>query len=414
MKHLRFLLPAATLIAIALTGCAQSKPVAAPIPDHINIHYRWGGLGPSQSENYEITKSVHGYNLQGNIIEEPFGFNEGGVPKLEVQSISQNVSTESVLKLRDAMLAPHASREELLAELTKPDWLKAHADEAYATVASTGGCSVAARDLFMTHFKSQPEAARALDSYFNSQWTDDYPSASVELTLHGGQKVLFGSREQAELMLPWTNGKSPNWNQNISLAVSKLLPKASSLKSRLDGEALLKEIADHVIRPIRDQWDDLELRCQHKDVVQAIERRFKILQLYGSFAGYARSSSMPSNLAINPVLEVSTPKQAEQEVELFFGVIDKYLALALPFVSKHPEVNFTLWYRGGHSLSDQATTGSDDPTLEQRIKPVESGSVLLREHDYFSGREWVITPTGEVFEWRKRAAWASRRPHPAW
>lgn len=79
-------------------------------------------------------------------------------------------------------------------------------------------------------------------------WTDDYPSALVQVHWRGRPPWVMSSQSQKAFMLPWNIGvpvdspppSSENWSLPVSHSLRALLPPESGLYERLDGMAKME------------------------------------------------------------------------------------------------------------------------------------------------------------------------------
>ena len=238
------------------------------------------------------------------------------------------------------------------------------------------------------------------------------------MTFRDGKTFTLKSGQQQDGMLPWNGDQQSNWNIEISRTLAKLLPAKSYLRARLSEDSLVEEIVQGVKAPIEDDWDDLEMRCVHRDVLPLIESKFQILHLYGGTAnvtGYIRRMDMPKNFAVNVVLAKSEPQAKRAEVQEFLRKIDRYIDISLPFVRAHPETRFKVWYADRQSFGgSELSMGPDDPKLKDIVAPIAAQCALLMEHDYWNGRRWVVLPDKRTYLWRDRDAYDTKRPGAGW
>lgn len=402
------------VLAAVMTLLASWRPGAAAPADavaSVQIEYEHMGLLGRSKEAFTITRDGAGFVRHGATTGTEAPDFQETQKKIEPAQINAAL----IQALYDAAVAPRVSRSQFFDELTKPEWLRANAAAAYKTVARST-CSDEARRLFITAFESPASARKALARHFEGFHTDDYPSAKLVLTTQRGKTVELSSPSQHAFMLPWFRGKTEHWNAAISRALGDVLPQDSALRERLAADDyLLRELSDEVLSPIRDRWEDLELRCEHRDVIAALAPKYRVVGVYGNagdtFTGYLQSDDMPSNLALNVVLDVSAPAREKVLNELFERG-PKYIGLARNFVLAQPKARFTVWYKEGRSFEMDHVDVTGDPKFED-LRPIADSCALIREHDYWNGRHWVALPSGEVRVLRERP-YASRRPSGSW
>lgn len=401
-----------TLCLVALSPAAHGEI------ERVEISYSGASPWHQSRETATITRTAEGsYEMayrQGqsySILEEPV---------LE-SAIVAPVSREAIDALAVALAEPPWPRAKFIAHVVTRAWLQANAERVYQSGdPDAPRCSAPARALFLSHFLNQNDASAALAGYFESRWTDDWPIADLTIARTGMPPLILKTGAQHNTMLPWRDGKIELWNPAVSQALAEMLPTESALRKRLSRE-LLKPLADRVMRSIEHDWQDLEMRCVHQSIVAVLDPTFSVARLYGynggSFAGYVRRADMPGNFAVNIRFGLEQKNTGPDKARRFLADVGPLITRALPFVRAHPEIRFTLTHADGVSFSDadlRSGPSPDNPELESAVAPVAQSIVLLREHDYLWGREWVVLPNGDVHLWQERPDWDKARLEQDW
>jgi hypothetical protein len=121
------------------------------------------------------------------------------------------------------------------------EWLDANAEVAIEAYVNNRNPSITPnrRALHLSSFKDLKIIEKVLLRRFNIKWTDDYPSAEIEITETDGRAIKVSSKTQHLFMLPWTisgDGKElKTYNADISRAVASLTPEDFANKERLAG-----------------------------------------------------------------------------------------------------------------------------------------------------------------------------------
>lgn len=400
--------------------CLVSVPAAAQRGEIERLEIAYTGASPwhKSRETATITRTVRGmYEMafqqgrSGSILEEPV---------LEDAKLAP-VSREAIDALAQALAEPPWPRSQFISQLVTPAWLQANAERVYPSGdPETPRCSADARTLFLSHFLNPAEASAALVGYFESRWTDDWPIADLTIQRTGVPPLVLKTGAQHDTMLPWRRGKVEHWNPAVSQALAAMLPTDSALRKRLSGD-LLKRITERVMRSIGRDWEDLEMRCVHRDVVAILEPAFDIARLYGtnsgSFAGYVRRADMPANFAVNIRFGLEQKNAGPEKARQFLAHVGPLISRALTFVRAHPEIRFTLTHADGVSFSEadlRSGPSPDNPKLTSAVAAVANSVGLLREHDYLYGRQWIVLPTGDVHLWQERPEWDEPRHEQDW
>lgn len=283
------------LIAACITGVSPAMATSPPVIDSIRIESSWRGLGKPRSASYTILR--HGDHYKRMLSQVP---------------------RHAVDRLLNAATSPPVDRKTAIGSLVTREWLAARSSEPHND-ASVPVCSPEAKRLLRRRLSDPHEAVRALDQYFSpGWWTDDYPLISVDITFHDGRAIHLESSRQQALMLPWKVGKEETWNPEIPRAIVELLP--SDAEPRLTDRNLANAYVAEVVREARDQLDDLEERCVHHDLLQAVEKQFQVVRIYhggpGYFTAYVRRADFPANLVLTLVIRDDGKPDARAKLKL--------------------------------------------------------------------------------------------------
>jgi hypothetical protein len=399
------------LVAMVLFGSWQLARAADDV-EKVEITYGHMGLGGRRSETITLTREGAAFMRQGAAKHEASPFSEERVTAIG----REHVDAERVQALVDAARAKTMRLDELIVALTPEAWLNANATAAYDLV---GGqqCSTEARRLFVRSFRDPVSTRAAMRQYFEAYWTDDYPGARVVIGLRNGQRIELESGGQHVMLVPWHQREIKNWNPAIPRAIAALLPPRSWLRERAVEDRLVLELARRVHRAIEARWEDFEMRCVHRDVIAALARAYRLAGIYqgstGTFAAYLQSADMPANLAINAVFDVPDAKTAHENVAVLLQVGPVLARQVDKFARSQPASRFTIWVSNGVSFSTQDIDHRREPRFD-RLRAVADKSALVREHDYYHGKEWVVLPDGEAVVWEDRQTFATRRPGTGW
>lgn len=360
------------------------------------------GLHMGSSESIELTPKGANFVLSGERTERPLFRQKARRTAVRPQV----VDGVRVRALVAAVSAPAVGRTDGIAQLTSSEWLAAHAVEAYNALTPDGACSTEARQLFVTRYKTPSAAALATNAYYDTEWTDDYPSAKVRVTYSDGTSTAVESRSQHAFMLPWKTSKTSTWNPAIASALLKVLPDSSEHKGRFTPQALVPDVAREVLKPIESQWENFEGRCKYKALIAKIEPHFDVLDVFHTgpgFSGTLHNTSMPRNLVIDVRLPGENTREARMAFDRFLKQIPTYIEVARPFVNANPAIKFELWYSEGRSFNfeDDEVYGDEKAVELLRKQPQRNKGVLLRQQGVMRGREWIVLPGGKSVVWNE-------------
>lgn len=392
------------LAVLTSTGSAVAASSGAKTDRIQSIHIELTsfGLGGSAKESLDLIPKGRDFVLSGERTEE-----EPLSDKAHRSAVKQRImSGEPIRALVAAVSAPAVNRAAGIAQLTSPEWLTAHAAEAYDALTPDGACSTEARQLFVTRYKNPSAAVLATNAYYDTEWTDDYPSAKVSVTYSDGTSTAVESRSQHAFMLPWKIGKTSTWNPAIANALLKVLPDSSEHKGRFAAQAMVPDVARAVLKPIESQWENLEGRCKYKALIAKIEPHFDVLDVFHTgpgFSGTLHNASMPRNLVIDVRLPGENTREAKIAFDRFLKQIPNYIEVARPFVNANPAIGFELWYSEGRSFNfeDDEVYGDEKAVEFLRRQPQKNKGVLLRQQGVMRGREWIVLPGGKSVVWNE-------------
>jgi hypothetical protein len=125
---------------------------------------------------------------------------------------------------------------------------------------------------------------------YQSMWTDDSPTARVEVTFSGGRRVVLSSSSQHPFMVPWhVEDGEKSWQTfepTIGIAIAELLPAKFLNKDRLAGRAFATVLVRHAEHGIRGH--EFETEAADEKVgpdVEALKSRFNIQQAMVGYMG---------------------------------------------------------------------------------------------------------------------------------
>lgn len=345
------------MIAIAVLALAASHPAI----ESIRVESRWNGLGKPGATTYVIARHGEHYERRHS-----------------------PVSQAAVDRFLAAVTSPTVDRETAERSIATPEWLAARSNEPHQGV-PVPVCSPEAKRLVAQYLRDPEEAHKALDQYFSSGWTDDFPFMTVDITFQDGQNIHLESSERPALMLPWAVSKTKTWNPDIPRALVDLLP--TDAERRLTDQSLATAYVNTVVRSKGDELDDLEERCVHRHFIEAVEKQFEIVRIYhgspGWFTAYVRRADFPANLVLTLVIRDDAKAGAQAKLDRTVQRSSAYVDLARSYVARYPGKHFAIWCADGISVEGN----------ERAIK--------ISDYDTASGivsDSRVILPNGRVTE----------------
>jgi hypothetical protein len=145
------------------------------------------------------------------------------------------------------------------------DWLDQNAEPAFDEYFKdrTSFILPAQRDLFISRFRNTSAIGKAVDAYFQSWWTDDFPEAHVEIYNRATNRaIVVESSNLHAFMIPWTiseNGRFRiSFNANIGRTLGALLPENAALKERISGAYFRRALSRSVYEQVCAEWRKLD------------------------------------------------------------------------------------------------------------------------------------------------------------
>ena len=153
---------------------------------------------------------------------------------------------------------------------------------------------------FLKNYVDIKKAQRWFEYYFNSYWTDDYPSFQIKLVFDNGETWILESSDQHDLMLPWTvtrSGKTfKTYAPEIPRALHLVLPniKLKKWPNKEEAEALKPQVYNYhrlemdpyefwlkelLVNPVRKDMHVHLLRQTLGTKMDFLESHFDILDL---------------------------------------------------------------------------------------------------------------------------------------
>jgi hypothetical protein len=282
-------------------------------------------------------------------------------------------------------------------------------------------------------YNDTEQIGRILPALFSYARTDDYPFASIDVTLDDGPHLKAETRSYYPFMLPWTVGEQgqQTYNADISRALANLLGRKSPNRERLAGGALADELAQAVKRSIEREWNLVGSQDRAGDTLTTLSSRYEIVASeihpyhhpeYGT-ATYKgepeqvnlhatlRKPAFPPSVSVALVLEQVQGKV--QGVDTFLGNAEKYenLALSVPWLNEymqaHPRVPIRISYVHDRSLGEKAMRSFTDdmqfrerPDLIQQVRAQKEQTVLLIVGNTYSESYWILFPDKHMLLWR--------------
>jgi len=145
------------------------------------------------------------------------------------------------------------------------NWLDQNAEPAFDEYfqGRSGSILPSQKDLFVSRFRSASAIGQAVDEYFQSYWTDDFPTAHVEVYDHtSGRAIVLESSAQHAFMIPWIiteiGRNRLSFNANIGRTLGALLPEKAALKERISGAYFRCALSQSVYQQIWPEWRKLD------------------------------------------------------------------------------------------------------------------------------------------------------------
>jgi hypothetical protein len=162
-------------------------------------------------------------------------------------------------------------------------------------------------------------------------WTDDYPSAAIEIALASGARISLSSTVQSAFMLPWRieNGSSSfeTFNPDVSRALAAVLPAGFLNRDRIAGEGFDKQVDEEAM------FFALSGRFSAEedlgDQLAPIKARFTVVN---ASVGVIDSFNAESVYAWSAVVDSREVERVQYDLELTVRERDRALADTKPFL----------------------------------------------------------------------------------
>ncbi len=377
----------------------------------ITIRSGWGGLGTPKDESISIRKKNGTLVCNGKRVDES---------KVNALIAALKASTIS---------APDPANVGIT-----PAWLDEQiADQKGRFRMEVARATASQRALLAETLKDRQKIARIVPRLFNYVRTDDYPRATVEVTLDDGAKLRAETHSYYPFMLPWSVGPQgeQSYNANISRAVADLLGKKSPNRDRLRGSTFAYELVETTKRSVEREWNLLGSEDRAGDTLAALRTRYEVVASeinpyhhpeYGT-ATYKgepeqinlhatlRKSSFPPGVSVALVLQQVQGKV--EGAERFLASAEKYesLVLSVPWLSQYikgnPRVAVRISYVQDRSFGDKALRTfaadmqfRDRSDLIEQVRAQQEDIVLLIVGNTYSETYWILFPDKHMLLWR--------------
>ena len=119
------------------------------------------------------------------------------------------------------------------------------------------------KELFISRFRSSSAVGKAVDAYFNSYWTDDWPNAHVEIyERNSGRAIVVESSDLHDYMIPWWITEKGvgrrSFNANMGRTLGALLPDDAQLKARISGIDFRRHLSHSLYGQMWQEWEKLK------------------------------------------------------------------------------------------------------------------------------------------------------------
>lgn len=219
------------LVVAAL--CPAPMATAADGPMHIDVAYEWSGWG-GVSEHWRIERDVRGISTRVRVTDsaENQELPKQVLPAAAVEAFEAAIGAAPLSK--DAAISLIAARLDRAAMLELDPELRS---------VPPASCTFADQQAWARRTLTVQGLHQRVRQHFKGDgvaWTDDYPVMSVTVRRQGKPDVVFLSRSQKALMLPWKQVSTGQENQQtLALAPDQWRPALSDALTRLlpEGEA---------------------------------------------------------------------------------------------------------------------------------------------------------------------------------
>lgn len=377
----------------------------------IKLHTAWGGLGTPKSEVIIIGRQNGRLVYNGKMVNQ------------------SNVDTLVVSLKSPLMPKPDVSNLGVT-----PAWLSEQMGDRKGPFKLEAASGTASQRMLLSNAFTDPQQiASTVPELFAYIQTDDYPSATIDITFDDGSKLAAETNSYYPFMLPWAVSEKTavTYNADISRALAKLLGPASPNKGRLAGEGFADELVRATKRSIEPQWNLLGSKDRAADALTMLERSYEVLAAdihpyhhpeYGT-ATYKgereevnlhaslRKSALPPSVTVSLVLRQNQGRV--EGVEDFLANSPQYesLALSVPwlnqFIQEHPRIPVRISYVHDRSVGEKAMrTFKSDMEFRERsdlieqVRAQQSQIVLLIVGNLYSESYWLLFPDKHMVLWR--------------
>jgi hypothetical protein len=397
---------------LILFGLSLVRVVAAQAGVlEIKIRSGWGGLGTPQDETVTIRANKGKLERNGNRVDQ------GKVDALIA-----------------ALKAPPVSGPDPANLGITPTWIDQQiADQKGRFRLEVARATPGQKALLTETLRDPEKVARVLPALFSYVRTDDYPGASVEVTLDDGSKLQAETNSQYAFMVPWSVGSTGvrTYNADISRAVANLLGKKSPNKERLAGSTFAYELVQTAKRTVEREWNLLGSEDRAGDALTSLRKSYDIVTSeinpyhhpeYGTatYKGEPEQVNLHASLrkpSFPPGVTVALVLQQVQGrvegIERFIATVEKFenLALSVPwlsqFIKDNPRASIRISYVQDRSFGDKAfRTFAEDMRFRDRrdlveqVRAQQNDIVLLIVGNTYSETYWLLFPDKHLLLWR--------------
>jgi hypothetical protein len=363
----------------------------------IEIHSKWGGLGPAGDSTLEILRHGAQFRIKGRTVDDRL--------------------VEDILNQIDAPV-PAPTLENL--GITR-SWLESNSDAALPDRLRNEPANE--KDLFWSHFRNVSLMQKIVPEIIREGWTDDYPQLEVRVLRDDGSTTLLRSERQNIFMIPMgineRGQERLSYNARLSRAIAAVLPSGFINRERLSGAELRSVVATAVMSRIDDDLNLLETRNKIGNELKQLEGRYSVeltainrvssadVETLGEdfprWNALLKRNDFPHNILI----DVSLPYKDNRLVtfDLFLKNIDEVVALPLSvpwlstYLAEHPEVRMEIRFVTDRSVSPRLASyfletikafGAENVTLQ--VKTMLVNSTLVTFDGAVGWSRWLVLP----------------------